>query len=138
MEQVPDTLAVNKNTLLAQLTARKIEHHLDLGAGVCHLAKPQIAEVIVLALQHFHERRYRLQAWCVMPNHVHILFQLFPQERLASVLHSWKSFTAKKCGSILGTSGPFWQKEYYDHLVRNEGDLRRIAQYIARIQQKPA
>jgi REP element-mobilizing transposase RayT len=65
-----------------------------------------------------------------MPNHVHILFQLFPLERLPSVLHSWKSFTAKKCTSILGTSGSFWQKEYYDHLVRNEGNLRRIAKYI--------
>jgi REP element-mobilizing transposase RayT len=107
-----------------------VEHHLDLGTGVCHLAKPQIAEVVVSALQHFHDRRYRLQAWCVMPNHVHILFQLFPQERLSSVLHSWKSFTAKKCGGILGNSGQFWQKEYYDHLVRNEGDLGRIAQYI--------
>jgi REP element-mobilizing transposase RayT len=130
IEQTPDILAVDKRTLLAQLTAQKVEHHLDLGVGACHLAKSQIAEVVVSALQYFHEKRYRLQAWCVMPNHVHILFQLFPEERLSSLLHSWKSFTAKECSGILGTSGAFWQKEYYDHLVRNEGDLRRIAQYI--------
>jgi REP element-mobilizing transposase RayT len=123
-------LAADKNTLLAQLTAQSIEGHLDLGTGACHLAKSQIAEVVALALQHFHGKRYRLQAWCVMPNHVHILFQLFPEEKLPSVLHSWKSFTAKKCSGILGTSGSFWQKEYYNHLVRNEGDLRRIAEYI--------
>lgn len=130
MESTGDPLVADKNTLLAQLTAQRVEHYLDLGTGACYLTKSEIAEVVVAALQHFHVRRYRLQAWCVMPNHVHILFQLFPGEKLSSVLHSWKSFTAKKCGSILGTSGAFWQKEYYDHLVRNEGDLRRIAQYI--------
>ncbi|MBZ5655814.1 MAG: transposase [Acidobacteriia bacterium] len=105
MVQAPDTLAADKNILLAHLTAQKVEHHLDLGTGVCHLAKSHIAQVVVEALKYFHARRYRLQAWCVMPNHVHILFQLFPQERLSGVLHSWKSFTAKKCGSILGLRG---------------------------------
>ncbi|HEX9111373.1 MAG TPA: transposase [Terriglobales bacterium] len=130
MELAGDPPVADKNTLLAHLTAQKVEHYLDLGTGACYLAKSGIAEVVVAALQHFHERRYRLQAWCVMPNHVHILFQLFPGEKLSSVLHSWKSFTAKKCSDLLGTSGAFWQKEYYDHLVRNEGDLRRIVQYI--------
>jgi REP element-mobilizing transposase RayT len=130
MESAGEPLMADKDTLLAQLTAQRVERHLDLGTGACYLAKSGIAEVVVAALQHFHERRYRLQAWCVMPNHVHILFQLFPGEKLSSVLHSWKSFTAKKCSGLLGTSGAFWQKEYYDHLVRNEGDLRRISQYI--------
>lgn len=124
--------AADKHELLTQLTAQKVERHLDLdlGRGACHLAKPQIADVVVSALQHFDGTRYRLQAWCVMPNHIHVLFQLSPEETLPPILHSWKSFTAKKCSSMLGTSGAFWQKEYYDHLVRNEGDLRRIAQYI--------
>jgi menaquinone-specific isochorismate synthase len=130
IEQTLDTLAVDKNTLLTGLTAKRVEHYLDLGTGACYLAKSEIADVVVAALQHFHERRYRLQAWCVMPNHVHILFQLFPGEKLSSVLHSWKSFTSKKCSGILGASGAFWQKEYYDHLVRNEEELRRIAQYF--------
>lgn len=130
MELRDNPLGADKNTLLAELTAQRVEHHLDLGRGACHLAKSQIADVVVSALQHFHGIRYRLQAWCVMPNHVHVLFQLSSEQRLPTVLHSWKSFTAKKCSDILGTSGPFWQKEYYDHLVRNEGDLRRITQYI--------
>ena len=70
-----------------------------------------------------------------MPNHVHVVLHLSPQIDLASILHSWKSFTAKKINGLLGCTGEFWQREYYDHLVRNEGDLERVVRYVA---QNPA
>jgi putative DNA methylase len=48
---------------------------------------------------------------------------------LASVLHSWKSYTAKEANRILGRSGEFWQREYYDYLVRDEEDFYRYLEY---------
>ena len=45
-------------------------------------------------------------------------------------LHSWKSYSAQKANALLGRTGPFWQREYFDHLVRDQSSLRKITQYI--------
>jgi putative transposase len=52
---------------------RLVERQLDRGAGACHLRRPEIAELVAGALQFFHEQRYLLREWAVMPNHVHVL-----------------------------------------------------------------
>ena len=66
-----------------------------------------------------------------MPNHVHVVARLLPGQTLATVVHSWKSFTAKRANAILGREGTFWQREYYDHLIRNEGEFERAMNYVA-------
>ncbi|HVO79462.1 MAG TPA: transposase [Terriglobales bacterium] len=108
-----------------------IDKYLDNGAGACHLAKAEIAQIVSDALRYFDGQRYRLHAWCIMPNHVHVLLALTDGTELDSVLHSWKSFTAKKINRRLGVEGVFWQREYYDHLIRNDDDFERVVRYIA-------
>ena len=74
---------------------------------------------------------YRLAAWVIMANHVHILIQ--PVVALARITKSLKGFTARKANAILGRTGqPFWQEESFDHWVRNEAEFARIASYIER------
>lgn len=116
---------------VSELFSKRIDSHLDSGTGACPLAKPAIAETVAEALHRFDGERYRLLAWCVMPNHVHIVFEMMPGESLAKVIHSWKSFTANRANSVLGSTGQFWQREYYDHLVRDEEDLGRVIRYVA-------
>ena len=65
-----------------------------------------------------------------MPNHVHVVMRLRPGRRLAEIVHSWKSFTAKECNRVLSRNGPFWQREYYDHLVRDAAELDRLIDYV--------
>jgi hypothetical protein len=65
-----------------------------------------------------------------MPNHVHVIFRLLPGQELADVIRSWKLFTARKANRILGRSGAFWQREYYDRLIREDGELNRAIQYV--------
>ena len=48
---------------------------------------------------------------------------------LASILHSWKSYTANEANKILRRNGEFWQREYYDHLIRDDRDLDRCVAY---------
>jgi REP element-mobilizing transposase RayT len=108
----------------------KLEKYLDAGRGECLLREPRVAQIVQVALEHFNDRRYRLFAWCVMPNHVHAALKLFPSFSLQDVLQSWKSFTAKKANSILNRAGAFWQREYFDRLVRDEAELRRVCRYI--------
>ena len=115
---------------LHKLFSKRIERFLYAGHGACSLAHLDIAQTVAGALCHFNDERYRLHAWCVMPNHVHVVVQPLPSHELSAILHSWKSFTAHKALGVLGRSGEFWQKESYDHIVRDAGDLERTSRYV--------
>jgi REP element-mobilizing transposase RayT len=127
-QQRPPTWAELKR--LDDLHSEKVERYLDAGHGECLLKDPRVADVVAGALRHFDTRRYRLLAWCVMPNHVHVVMQSLVGEELPKILHSWKSHTAHEVNKLLGRSGPVWQPEYYDHLVRDDDDLRAQVEYV--------
>jgi len=116
---------------LSDLHADRIESFLDAGAGSCAMNAPPIAQMIADALTYFAGRRYQLHAWCVMPNHVHVLVEPLAGHRLNDVVQSWKSYTAKAVNRHLRRSGTFWQPEYYDHLIRDEEDYAHAVSYIA-------
>ena len=88
-------LKVEEDTL-KKTSTKAIEQLLDAGHGSCALRDTRVAEIVASALKFWDDKRYRLLSWCVMPNHVHVLFRLFPGERLAAIVGSWKSFTAKE------------------------------------------
>jgi Rad3-related DNA helicase/REP element-mobilizing transposase RayT len=114
---------------LFELHSEKVEKYLDAGHGACWLNRESVAKLIEDELKHFDGDRYTLFTWCVMPNHVHVVLKIKPGEDLSKILHSWKSHTANQANKILGRDGPFWQAEYYDHLVRNEKDLNHCVEY---------
>jgi len=123
-------LSESERQRLAVLYAEKVEKWLDSGYGACWLKDERIASIVRDALAHFDGTRYTLLAWCVMPNHVHAVLRPAAGHNLADILHSWKSFTAKKANEILNRSGEFWQAEYYDHLIRDEKDFRKQVEYV--------
>jgi REP element-mobilizing transposase RayT len=119
---------------LKYLYSEKIEKYLDELHGDCWLRNPEIAQVVVDALKHFDKSRYHLYAWCVMPNHVHVVFKAISSggkldSDLIPILHSWKSFTAHKANKLLKRNGEFWQSEYYDHLIRTEDEFSHYVAY---------
>jgi REP element-mobilizing transposase RayT len=65
-----------------------------------------------------------------MPNHVHVMVQPLAKNDLAGILQTWKSFSAKAANRFLHRRGEFWQREYYDHLIRNEKEFARIVHYV--------
>jgi REP element-mobilizing transposase RayT len=110
--------------------ANRVDKHLDAGHGVCHLSDPELAGLVVKAIQHFEGHRYELRAWVVMPNHVHAVVWPIPGQALSNILHSWKSYTAHEINRRLTTKlVPFWQRESYDHLIQNEVDLHQCCHY---------
>jgi tRNA threonylcarbamoyl adenosine modification protein (Sua5/YciO/YrdC/YwlC family) len=115
---------------LAQLFSDKVERYLDAGHGSCALRQPEIAAVIRGALFHFDNTRYELFTWCVMPNHVHVIVRPMGEHMLSDILRSWKSFTARVANRLLKRTGEFWQRESYDHLIRNEDDFRHHIRYV--------
>lgn len=114
---------------LEELHTVKIEELLNAGYGECHLENAECAEIVADTLLKFQGDRYELFAWCIMPNHVHVVFQAKPGHALAEIMHSWKSYTAKACNKVLRRSGVFWMDESFDRLVRDEAEFRRFVDY---------
>ena len=100
----------------------QLEGYLDRGHGECWLRQPEIATVVQSALWHFDGIRYQLLAWVVMPNHVHVLIQVW-QTPLARILQSWKGFIAREANKLLHRQGTFWEREYWDTFMRNEEQI---------------
>ena len=103
---------------------------LDAGHGSCVLRDPQARTIVEDTLRRFDGPRYRLGGHVVMPNHVHALVAPAAGHALSGILHTWKSFTAHEINGLLGRTGPLWQKESFDHIVRSPGQLERIEEYI--------
>jgi type I restriction enzyme R subunit/putative DNA methylase len=110
---------------------RKVERYLDRGVGACHLRRADLADLVADSLRHFHESRYLLHEWVVMPNHVHAIVSPLPNHLLSDILKSWKQFTSRRAKKILALDeAPFWQPESHDHWIRNDEERARIARYI--------
>lgn len=105
------------------------ESYLDRGVGACVL-RAEAAEVVQEALLHFDGLRYALMAWCVMPNHVHVLAITAHGWPLGKIVHSWKSFSANGINALLNRTGRLWRREYYDHFVRSEEEFQATTAYI--------
>jgi REP element-mobilizing transposase RayT len=108
----------------------RIDRELDLGVGECCLGRLGIAAIVQAALLHFDGERHRLLAWCIMPNHVHVVIEVLPGHSWSDIVRSWKSFTAGRSNAFLRRSGRFWQSDYFDRFMRNEGHLAQTIEYV--------
>ncbi|GLS19077.1 hypothetical protein GCM10007874_20940 [Labrys miyagiensis] len=106
------------------------ERALDAGYGESLLKQPAIARLVEDALLFFDGERYLLQAWCIMPNHVHALATPLADHSLSAIIHGWKSFTARQINLVLGRKGQVWFAEYYDRKIRSERHYEVALSYI--------
>ena len=123
----------------------KIEKWLDAGYGSCALKNPELAGKMQDTLMKFHNIKYNLIAWCIMPNHVHVLINT--KDSLSKIVQSWKSYVGKwalnnndrLCLSIpnenraelgLGAPRKFWMREYWDRFIRDEVHFNNTIEYI--------
>ena len=107
-----------------------LESELDQCHGECYLGIPKIACIVENTLLHFHNKLYFLNAWVVMPNHVHVLVEIIEGGTLERITHSWKSYTANEANKLLGREGSFWQRQYWDRFIRNEFHFNKVVDYI--------
>jgi REP element-mobilizing transposase RayT len=91
---------------------------------------PSERDLVASALKEFDRMRYRLTAFVVMNDHVHVLLNVTEGFRLEDVIRSWKSFTANRMQREHGRRGRVWQDEYFDRIVRDEKELEQKFEYI--------
>ncbi|MEJ5349955.1 MAG: transposase [Melioribacteraceae bacterium] len=124
--------------------------------GPSWLVKDEVASIVKEAIHYRDGKDYKLIAYTIMPNHVHMIFTPIIKSRInensdlsrtqneqidnarrsvrvyivTKILQELKRFTALKCNKILNRHGAFWHHESYDHVIRNIDELRRIVNYI--------
>ena len=104
------------------------EAHLDRTHERGPLRGPA-ARVVAEAIQFRNGSQFQVLAWCVMPNHIHLVFRLGDGHQLSSVMHSLKSYTAHEVNKATGRTGALWEREYFDRLVR-PGKLASCVNYV--------
>jgi len=114
----------------------KWEETLDAAEyGPKWLSDQRIAHLVSDSLLYRHGKVYTLYAFCIMPNHVHVLFRPLKDDSgvpypLSSILQSLKGYTARKANIILGRGGSFWQDESFDRVIRDDEDFTRTLKYV--------
>jgi putative transposase len=107
----------------------KIEEYLDRGCGSCFLRDSQAAALVEENWLYSDGLDYRLLAWVVMPNHVHLLVEIWQTPQM-QLVKNWKGFTARRLNRVFGRSGKLWQDDYWDRYIRNEEHCRKVVRYI--------
>lgn len=103
---------------------------LDRGEHGSTLLDPAAARIVEQALLSFDRIWYELLAWCVMPNHVHVVINSYESHPVSDLVRSWKTFTGREINRALGKVGPFWAPDYFDRFMRNEDHLAKTLQYV--------
>jgi len=132
---------------------RKFERTLDSAeSGPVWLKDDRVAKAVADSLHYRDGKVYDLDAYCIMSNHVHVVFSPLtiqpsgtdvansaentPQTEdlcyhpLSDIMQSLKGYTAHRANRLLGRSGAFWQRESYDHVIRDPTEWQRIINYV--------
>jgi REP element-mobilizing transposase RayT len=130
LQQLKEGYEKAKDPKTSSRLFKYLDERLDAGFGPTWLSDPRVASIV---MQEFHKlpENASLHAFCIMPNHTHSLISLNDDAQdLTEILRLLKGRTARWSNQALGRSGPFWQRETYDHKLR-AGEWERIIYYIA-------
>src|SRR5579859_1629877 len=100
-----------------------------LSEGLADLSEEE-RDLVASSLRHFDSRRYALHAYVVMNDHVHVILEPHPDFPLENILHSWKSFSAKRIGGYRQRVSVIWQDEYFDRVIRDDVEYRQKRDYV--------
>jgi len=103
---------------------------LDEAHGECPFRNSGAREIMSSIFHQGDGADYALDAFVVMPNHVHVLVAPRGATRLSTVVRTWKSVSAHRINQRFDRSGGLWQLESWDHLVRSQDHLERYRRYI--------
>lgn len=113
-----------------RIFSAEIDTILDRGHGACVLSMKYFRDILIESFDHFEEERYLTHSRVIMPNHVHLLITLGNAAELETGVGSWKKRTARMINGCLGREGAFWQKDYFDRMIRDWKHFANVLRYI--------
>ncbi len=111
---------------------KKYDSVLDSGEyGKQYLAEKDIADVCKNTLHYPDGKDYNLICYTIMPNHIHLVFELLSGNKgISKIMQSIKRISARKSNLFLQREGSFWQDESFDRWIRNEKELYFTIKYV--------
>ena len=95
-----------------------------------YLAETRVADVVADALRFRHGRSAEIYMFCVMPDHLHVLFSLGqPGRSLSRWVGDFKRWVDREL-RIRGGLELRWQPNFFERVVRDDKELSTIAEYI--------
>ena len=92
--------------------------------GNNQLCFPNVGPILLDAANHYHEQKdWYVSLMLLMPDHLHALIVNAPDKKLGELIGSWKRYVA-------GRTGIKWQKNFFDHRLRNDESWEEKAAYI--------
>jgi putative transposase len=109
-----------------------LESYLDSSRGSCPLRDPKAARILRDELVGIHDWQITVPHFTIMPNHWHALLvpPLDSPPPLSAIMKRLKGRTAKRLRSLIGGTGPVWQREWFDRWIRSETEWGKCAAYI--------
>jgi putative transposase len=99
--------------------------------GEKFLTIKEIAFICKSTLHYPDGKDYRLLCYCIMPNHIHLVFKLLDGTKgISKIMQSIKRISARKSNLLLNRAGKFWQDESFDRWIRDDKELFYIVRYI--------
>ena len=111
---------------------RKYDELLDKGTyGKKYLSLPSVAEEAIQPIHFVDGKEYKLLCYCIMPNHIHLVFRLLPTNSgISKIMQSIKRISGRECNKVLKRKGKFWQVESFDRLIRTDRELFNVIKYV--------
>lgn len=107
-----------------------IDEALDASTTGKVFEDARCSNVLERQLMHFDGDRYDLLAWCIMPNHVHVVCCCLGETSLGQIVRTWKVQTTVAINHLLGRRGPIFAPDYFDRFMRNGQQTERVIGYV--------
>ena len=124
------------DVFLQKLSAQEVDNNKKQLQADLHLDNSQqgayLHGEVLLYLSEFIKNKdqelYHLIAFCIMPNHVHLLIK--PLIKLSTLMNNLKGSSSKAINEIMHRQGTFWAKSYYDKGIRDQKHFDVVYNYI--------
>ena len=111
---------------------RAVEKHLDTGLGECPLRPAVAAGIVIAEFESLAAADVAVPHYSIMPNHWHAILVPAADCRLTltQIMARIKGRTARAINSSRGGAGSLWQREWFDHWIRDDAEWERCVAYI--------
>jgi REP element-mobilizing transposase RayT len=110
----------------------QVDAWLDASQSGAIFHDPRCAAALEEQCFYFDGQRYDLLAWCVMPNHAHVVMCCCGETSLGQIIRTWKVQTVRAIVACFGHKVDIFAKDYFDRFMRNGNQTLSTIAYVER------
>ena len=107
-----------------------MEKYLDSGLGFAPFKSDACCEALIASFQDLNDDGWDVRHYAIMPNHVHFVVWSDGGADMSRVWSHWKGKVALQLNRLLNRKGAFWQRDWFDRVMRSEAETERVIQYV--------